>query len=369
MSGGSSGGAGRQERTGQKERSHPHGRGARRRGRRARQRVVRSHSDSSIPAKLSAWRREVLRVEQEFHLRGDDEGDRGGGGREEPKGKKRHRSADSVCALSSSGHLASSATGMLFSESDGKSSSRSSSPAPSSGVECNSIKDSPLQLDHDTMSDSGMSDHHHHQAHHNYHHGYPYPAVAANAASPHAGGGGHHMGLLAGEHQQGGGGGGGEQPRSVMSGGPVKGWLPDVAVVLWRRMLGALGNINHIADTVIHAMVYKYLVELFDILVRIRANQGVSVDNLSTPPSPEYVPPFTIFAPWCFRALNLPDTYQRGRLYALRYSNLYSYICPPYRPLHSATFFFRQAPLPADLPAARCSPSEDAPGAVLQGPS
>ena len=42
------------------------------------------------------------------------------------------------------------------------------------------------------------------------------------------------------------------------------------------------------------------------------------MDNLSTPASPEYVPPFTIFAPWCFRALLLPDTYQRGRMYALR---------------------------------------------------
>ena len=48
-------------------------------------------------------------------------------------------------------------------------------------------------------------------------------------------------------------------PRSVMSGGSVKGWLPDVAVVLWRRMLGALGNINTIADTVIHAQVLVLL--------------------------------------------------------------------------------------------------------------
>ncbi len=45
----------------------------------------------------------------------------------------------------------------------------------------------------------------------------------------------------------------------------------------------------------------------------------VVLDNLSTPKPPEYVPPFTIFAPWCFRALQLPDDpYQRGRLYALR---------------------------------------------------
>ena len=42
-----------------------------------------------------------------------------------------------------------------------------------------------------------------------------------------------------------------------MSGGSIKGWLPDVAVVLWRRMLGALGNINLIADPVIHAQIYK----------------------------------------------------------------------------------------------------------------
>ena len=107
-------------------------------------------------------------------------------------------------------------------------------------------------------------------------------------------------------------------PRSVMSGGSVKGWLPDVAVVLWRRMLGALGDVNTIADTVIHAQIYKYLIELHDIMVKIRANQGVSVDGLSTPPPPQHVPPFTIFAPWCFRALLLPDTYQRGRMYALR---------------------------------------------------
>ena len=78
------------------------------------------------------------------------------------------------------------------------------------------------------------------------------------------------------------------------------------------------GDVNAIADTVIHAQIYKYLIDLHEILVRIRANQGVSLDNLSTPPSPSFVPPFTIFAPWCFRALLLPDTYQRGKMYALR---------------------------------------------------
>lgn len=49
-----------------------------------------------------------------------------------------------------------------------------------------------------------------------------------------------------------------------------------------------------------------------------QSSQGVSLDNLSTPAPPSFVPPFTIFAPWCFRALLLPDTYQRGKMYALR---------------------------------------------------
>ena len=161
--------------------------------------------------------------------------------------------------------------------------SRSPSPAPSSSMESHSIKDSPVLLDHET-------DH-----------------VSEGAFS--------EVGELTGALSS---SAGGQQARSVMAGGSVKGWLPDVAVVLWRRMLGSLGDVNSIADTVIHAQIYKYLIELYDIMVKIRNNQGVSVDNLSTPSPPEYVPPFTIFAPWCFRALVLPDTYQRGKLYALR---------------------------------------------------
>lgn len=158
--------------------------------------------------------------------------------------------------------------------------SRSPSPAPSSSMESHSIKDSPVLLDHeDHVSDGTFSE---------------VGELGGGAASANG------------------------QPRSVMAGGMVKGWLPDVAVVLWRRMLGSLGDVNSIADTVIHAQIYKYLIELYDIMVKIRNNQGVSMDNLSTPPPPQYVPPFTIYAPWCFRALHLPDTYQRGKMYALR---------------------------------------------------
>lgn len=183
-----------------------------------------------------------------------------------------------------------------------ESDSRSCSPAPSSGLECGSMKDSPMmQLDHDNMSEAGSlvsdmfgGDSTSGGTDRSYYMSSCTSTTAVAVAAANA-------------------------PRSVMSGGSVKGWLPDVAVVLWRRMLGAMGNINAIGDTVIHAQIYKYLIELFDIMVKIRNNQGVSLDNLSTPKTPDYVPPFTIFAPWCFRALQLPDsTYQRGRLYALR---------------------------------------------------
>ncbi len=68
-----------------------------------------------------------------------------------------------------------------------------------------SIKDSPIQLDHDSVSDGAFSE------------------FGGEGAVP-----------------------GREGPRSVMAGGSVKGWLPDVAVVLWRRMLGSLGKTSDI---------------------------------------------------------------------------------------------------------------------------
>ena len=140
--------------------------------------------------------------------------------------RRRHRSVDSLQYCSGSSRYSESDCGHPVGGC-----SRSCSPAPSSGIDV----PMPMQLDQDTMSEGGMSNDQ------NLSH-----SSASNAAA---------------------------EPRSVMSGGGVKGWLPDVAVVLWRRMLGALGNINHIADTVIHAQIYKYLIELFEIMVRIRNNQ------------------------------------------------------------------------------------------------
>ena len=48
-----------------------------------------------------------------------------------------------------------------------------------------------------------------------------------------------------------------------MFGGKAKGWLPDVAVVMWRHMLiGALGDPNEVRNPQIHVAIFDYLVEL-----------------------------------------------------------------------------------------------------------
>ncbi|CAB0020402.1 unnamed protein product [Nesidiocoris tenuis] len=56
--------------------------------------------------------------------------------------------------------------------------------------------------------------------------------------------------------------------KSVMGGGTVRGWLPDVASVLWVRMLGALGDVNRIQDPQLHADIFHFLIDLYEILVK-----------------------------------------------------------------------------------------------------
>ncbi|XP_057337065.1 ral GTPase-activating protein subunit alpha-1 isoform X2 [Microplitis mediator] len=108
------------------------------------------------------------------------------------------------------------------------------------------------------------------------------------------------------------------EKRSVMAGGGVRGWLPDVAVVLWRRMLSALGDVNNIQDPVLHGQVMDYFIQLTYTLIKIRLNQGVSSDYQATLPAPELIPPLTVISPWCFKAIQLPPSYEVGKLAAYR---------------------------------------------------
>ncbi|XP_041353753.1 ral GTPase-activating protein subunit alpha-1-like isoform X2 [Gigantopelta aegis] len=107
-----------------------------------------------------------------------------------------------------------------------------------------------------------------------------------------------------------------QEYRSVMAGGTLSGWTPDVAVVLWKRMLGCLGDVNNIEDPVIHETVFDYLGDLLAILIRLRENLGVTQDNTSTPPPPELIPPQQIFGSWVFKCLTLSQKYKNGKLKA-----------------------------------------------------
>lgn len=60
-----------------------------------------------------------------------------------------------------------------------------------------------------------------------------------------------------------------ERQSFLQSGEHVSGWTPDVALVLWQRMLGCLGNVNEIKDSGIHRQVFEFLSDLLDIFIKV----------------------------------------------------------------------------------------------------
>ncbi|XP_019733838.1 ral GTPase-activating protein subunit alpha-2 isoform X5 [Hippocampus comes] len=105
---------------------------------------------------------------------------------------------------------------------------------------------------------------------------------------------------------------------SIIAGGTLTGWHADSAFVLWRRILGILGDVNNIQCPKIHAKVFSYLYELWQKLAKIRDNLGISVDNQSSPPQPAFIPPLRMLASWLFRATMLPADYKEGKLQAYK---------------------------------------------------
>ena len=57
---------------------------------------------------------------------------------------------------------------------------------------------------------------------------------------------------------------------SIIAGGTLTGWHPDSAAVLWRRVLGILGDVNNIQSPKIHARVFGYRYELWYKLAKVR---------------------------------------------------------------------------------------------------
>ncbi|XP_059976075.1 ral GTPase-activating protein subunit alpha-2 isoform X3 [Mesoplodon densirostris] len=105
---------------------------------------------------------------------------------------------------------------------------------------------------------------------------------------------------------------------SIIAGGTLTGWHADSAAVLWRRILGILGDVNNIQSPKIHARVFGYLYELWYKLAKIRDNLAISLDNQSSPSPPALIPPLRMFASWLFKATTLPDAYKEGKLQAYK---------------------------------------------------
>ncbi|KAJ8341807.1 hypothetical protein SKAU_G00340980 [Synaphobranchus kaupii] len=105
---------------------------------------------------------------------------------------------------------------------------------------------------------------------------------------------------------------------SIIAGGSLTGWHADSAAVLWRRILGILGDVNSIRCPRIHAKVFGHLCELWHKLAKIRDNLGISADNQSSPPQPVLIPPLRMMASWLFKATTLPAEFKAGKLQAYK---------------------------------------------------
>lgn len=75
-------------------------------------------------------------------------------------------------------------------------------------------------------------------------------------------------------------------------------WTPGLAMFVWKNVLCLLGNINAMTDPMNFADAVDCLVQCHNQLVKIRSNQGVSLDNMSTPAPPEETPPLYAFFTW-----------------------------------------------------------------------
>ncbi|KAL9694007.1 hypothetical protein quinque_013292 [Culex quinquefasciatus] len=64
--------------------------------------------------------------------------------------------------------------------------------------------------------------------------------------------------------------------------------------------------------------VFQYLVNMTESLIKIRMNQGISMDGQPIPTPMNLVPPIALVAPWCYGALTLDGQYSQGKLYAMQ---------------------------------------------------
>jgi hypothetical protein len=106
--------------------------------------------------------------------------------------------------------------------------------------------------------------------------------------------------------------------KSVITGGTKRGWTDVSSAILWRQMMGILGNVNSIKQPHIHCEAMKCLAEVWESLYKIKQNQGVVLDDGLPATEVEYSPPLFAIAPLVFQAAGMSKEYKSGRLVAYR---------------------------------------------------
>lgn len=106
--------------------------------------------------------------------------------------------------------------------------------------------------------------------------------------------------------------------KCVLLGGSVRGWTPENSIIMWRRMLGLFGNINHIEEPENHLVAIKCLAVILCDFIKTRENLGISVDFQSTPDLPNLIPPYTYHVGWLLEATRLPKEFKESCLTAYK---------------------------------------------------
>lgn len=116
--------------------------------------------------------------------------------------------------------------------------------------------------------------------------------------------------------------------RSVIAGGFYRNWSADSAIILWRRMLGILGDINAISNPHLHFIIMECLAKIIEDFIKIRENLCIiSMTDSHSPVKqcardlsiyPTLIPPMEYFVSWLFNATQLPDHYKGGKLIAYK---------------------------------------------------
>eukprot|EP00118_Oscarella_pearsei_P026270 m.309686 g.309686 ORF g.309686 m.309686 type:complete len:2118 (+) comp47370_c0_seq1:63-6416(+) len=107
-----------------------------------------------------------------------------------------------------------------------------------------------------------------------------------------------------------------EKEKSVVAGGKKIGWSDVAAAVLWRQMLGILGNVNDIEDPRIHKEAMECLDNVWDALYKLRQNQGIMSEDGTAGKDPVYSPPLFALSATVFQAAAMPEQFKGGRVIA-----------------------------------------------------